>query len=135
MKRERIRLGRVGRSLPAPDLRSHFALARRLPCQSPHGGDAGAIHLPSRPEEAWLAWPCRSFAMRTRISIVVIAILSGCAGTRDSQRTGQGTAGSQQATPVVMKQPTPSERLKYRHQREAEQEGMAMTEVQDAIKR
>jgi hypothetical protein len=68
--------------------------------------------------------------MRTSLWIVAILIMSGCGGTRDSQRK----ASSSHATPVVIEQPSLSDRLKYRHEQESEQEGMAMTEVDGAIK-
>jgi hypothetical protein len=69
--------------------------------------------------------------MRTFLWIVAILIMSGCAGTRDSQRTGS----SSHATPVVIEQPSLSDRLKYRQVQESEQEGMAMTEVDGSVKR
>jgi hypothetical protein len=72
--------------------------------------------------------------MRTLLSIVALVMMSGCAGTRDSQRTGENRGNSPHATPVAIEQPSLSDRLKYRHQQEAEQEGMAMTEVEGAIK-
>jgi hypothetical protein len=72
--------------------------------------------------------------MRTLVSIFALVLMCGCANTRDAQRTGQSRGNAPQATPVVIEQPSFSDRLKYRHQQEAEQEGMAMTEVEGAMK-
>ena len=94
-----------------------------------------AIHLPRWPEDAWLAWPCESIAMRTLVCIVAVIIMSGCAGTRDYQRAGQPRGGSLQATPVVTEQPSLSDRLKYSRQQEAEQAALSMTEVHGSINR
>jgi hypothetical protein len=94
-----------------------------------------AIHLPRWPEDAWLAWPCESIAMRTLVCIVAVVIMCGCAGTGGYQRAGQPRGGSLQATPVVTEQPSLSDRLKYSRQQEAEQAAMSMTEVHGTINR
>jgi uncharacterized protein YceK len=72
--------------------------------------------------------------MRTHLSLVAMVILSGCAGTRDSQRAGQGRGNSPHATPVVIERPSLSARLNYSHQQEAERAAMTMTEVEGGIK-
>jgi hypothetical protein len=63
-----------------------------------------------------------------------MVILSGCAGTRDSQRADTRRGNSPHATPVVIEQPSLSARLNYNRQRGAEQTAMAMTEVEGGIK-
>jgi len=67
--------------------------------------------------------------MRTLLSLIAMVIMSGCAGTRDSQQAGGIRGNSPHATPVVIEQPSLSARLNYSHRREAERAAMAMTEV------
>jgi hypothetical protein len=72
--------------------------------------------------------------MRTILLIVAIVTMSGCAATVDAQRAAQRSGGSPHAIPVVTEQPSLSDRLRYSRQREAEQVGMAMTEIRGAVK-
>jgi hypothetical protein len=72
--------------------------------------------------------------MRTNLLIVAIVTMSGCAGTVDARRAAQRSGGPPNTIPVVTEQPSLSDRLRYSRQREAEQVGMAMTEIRGAVK-
>jgi hypothetical protein len=128
------RQNRRGRSPLAGFLRSYLAMARGLPRLSPHGGHAGVIRLPSRPEDVWPAWPCPSISKWIRRSPVAMVVLCGCAGTRDSRRAGRGRGNSPHATPVVIERPSLSARLDDSHRQEAERAAMATTEVEGGMK-
>lgn len=70
--------------------------------------------------------------MRFRLTIVAVAFMAstGCAATDSRDRGGAG-----HGTPVVTKNPSISDRVKYGRQRDAEQAAMGLTEVHGAARR
>lgn len=71
--------------------------------------------------------------MRAFLLLLALIAFCGCTTSRNSRRTP--AAQTEHDTPIVMENPTISERLRVNQQQKAEQDSTAQVEIEGAINR